>query len=164
NLAGPAPFHRRLAARRAGGAGGPHPKGGQLVRPVPKRKVAAYQTAKFGLVGLSQSLRYEYGPAGLGVTALCPGWVDTDIVTAARERGWVSGSFRIPSSFAMPPDRVAARAVRAIRRNEGLVAVGVPARLLWMLHRLSPALVDRWQHRNPRPPPSPASPPPTPPP
>src|SRR5262249_43863524 len=54
---------------------------------VPKRKVAAYQTAKFGLVGLSQSLRYEYGPAGLGVTALCPGWVDTDIVTAARERG-----------------------------------------------------------------------------
>jgi NAD(P)-dependent dehydrogenase (short-subunit alcohol dehydrogenase family) len=36
-------------------------------------RLAAYQTSKFALVGFSESLRVEYGPRGLGVTALCPG-------------------------------------------------------------------------------------------
>src|SRR6202023_3217394 len=43
---------------------------------VPLRKGAAYQTSKFGLVGLSAALRAEYG-RDIGVTALCPGFVRT---------------------------------------------------------------------------------------
>jgi short-subunit dehydrogenase len=46
-------------------------------------RVAAYSTTKFGLVGFSESLRYEFGRAGLGVTALCPGLVDTNLFSSA---------------------------------------------------------------------------------
>jgi 3-oxoacyl-[acyl-carrier protein] reductase len=105
---------------------------------VPKRKIAAYQMSKYALVGLSQSLRCEYSPAGLGVTALCPGFVDTNLLAAARDTGWISRRFHFPSFLSMSPDRVAARAVRAIYKNKGVVVVGAHARLLWGAHRMFP--------------------------
>jgi NAD(P)-dependent dehydrogenase (short-subunit alcohol dehydrogenase family) len=36
-----------------------------------------YVAGKFGLVGLSASVYREYSAAGIGVTAICPGWTDT---------------------------------------------------------------------------------------
>ena len=42
-------------------------------------KLTAYNVSKFGLQGLSESLRAEYGRTGLGVTSLCPGFVKTNI-------------------------------------------------------------------------------------
>jgi short-subunit dehydrogenase len=105
---------------------------------VPKRKIAAYQMSKYALVGLSQSLRYEYSPAGLGVTALCPGFVDTNLLAAARESGWITRRIHFPSFLSMSPDRVAARAVRAIYKNKGLVVVGGHTRFLWAAHRMFP--------------------------
>ena len=107
---------------------------------VPKRKLAAYQMSKYALVGLSRSLRCEYSPAGLGVTALCPGLVDTNLLAAARDSGWISRRFPFPSFLSMSPDRVAARAVRAIYKNKGLVVVGGHARILWAAHRLWPRI------------------------
>ncbi|MGH6728085.1 MAG: SDR family NAD(P)-dependent oxidoreductase, partial [Pseudolabrys sp.] len=40
-------------------------------------RFAAYQTSKFALVGFSMAMRAEYGRPGFGVTALCPGFVQT---------------------------------------------------------------------------------------
>jgi NAD(P)-dependent dehydrogenase (short-subunit alcohol dehydrogenase family) len=113
---------------------------------IPKRKMAAYQTTKYALVGLSQSLRYEYGPRGLGVTTLCPGLVDTDLLKTARAQHWLAPGFDPPAFMRISPDVIAARAVRAIRRNKGLVVLTAHARLLWILYRLSPHMLDAWQH------------------
>lgn len=43
-----------------------------------------YHTAKFAVVGLSESLQQELTPLGIGVTVLCPGPVATDIVARTR--------------------------------------------------------------------------------
>lgn len=43
----------------------------------------AYCASKFGLVGLSESLYRELNPLGIRVTALCPGWVDTEMAYQA---------------------------------------------------------------------------------
>ena len=40
------------------------------------------------------------------------------------------------------PHKVATIAIRAIRRNKGLVVITPAARLIWWLARLSPGLVD----------------------
>lgn len=39
-----------------------------------------YSTAKYAVVGMSESLRPELAPVGIGVSVLCPGPVATDIV------------------------------------------------------------------------------------
>lgn len=40
-------------------------------------EMAGYATAKHGLIGLTRSLAVDYGPKGVRVNALCPGWVRT---------------------------------------------------------------------------------------
>jgi NAD(P)-dependent dehydrogenase (short-subunit alcohol dehydrogenase family) len=44
-----------------------------------------YTTAKFGVVGLSESLNLELPPLGIGVTVLCPGPVATGIVQRSAD-------------------------------------------------------------------------------
>jgi len=41
--------------------------------------VGAYSASKFGLVGMSEALRRELAPHGIGVSILCPGLVSTRI-------------------------------------------------------------------------------------
>jgi NAD(P)-dependent dehydrogenase (short-subunit alcohol dehydrogenase family) len=43
-----------------------------------------YGASKFAVVGLSQSLRDELAPNGIGVSVLCPGFVRSRIATSAR--------------------------------------------------------------------------------
>jgi len=54
--------------------------------------MAGYATAKHGLIGLTRSLARDYGPRGVRVNVVCPGWVRTPIGddqmdTLARRRG-----------------------------------------------------------------------------
>jgi short-subunit dehydrogenase len=112
---------------------------------VPLRKGAAYQASKFGLVGLSAALRAEYG-RDIGVTALCPGFVHTPMLDRCLAGGPGQRPRVIPDWLCASPEQVAAAAVRAIRRNKGLVVVTPAARLLWWLARISPGLLD-WMTR-----------------
>jgi NAD(P)-dependent dehydrogenase (short-subunit alcohol dehydrogenase family) len=113
---------------------------------VPKRRIAAYQTSKFGLVGLSQSLRAEYSPYGLGVTALCCGFVRTDLLTTAQQQGMGNAAPRIRSWWSITPEKVARRALRAIRSNQGIVVFPLLAGLFWRVQRFSPLILDWHGH------------------
>src|SRR3990172_6279835 len=46
--------------------------------------LAAYNATKFGVLGLSEALWEELRPHGVGVTAVCPGLIDTPITRSAR--------------------------------------------------------------------------------
>ena len=50
------------------------------------RYIAAYVAAKHAMVGLTRALAEEFGPQGIHVNAVCPGFVDTDLVSAAVQR------------------------------------------------------------------------------
>lgn len=50
-------------------------RSGKIAKPTS----GAYAASKFGLVGLSEALYREVTADGIRVTALCPGWVDTDM-------------------------------------------------------------------------------------
>ena len=111
---------------------------------VPFRNAAAYQTSKFGLVGFTQALHGEFGRRWFGVTAICPGFVDTAMIAPWLPRfpAWVGRA---------TPEKVAAKTVWAIRRNKRLVMITATARLGWWVTRLSPDLaawvnrvVSRW--------------------
>jgi 3-oxoacyl-[acyl-carrier protein] reductase len=106
----------------------------------PWRKTAAYQTSKYGLVGFSQALHAEYHRAHFGVTALCPGFVDTPLLEGATPEG-EERKRSAPPFVSTTPEKVSAKAIDAIRRNRGLVVVTPHAQFYWRLTRLSPRLV-----------------------
>jgi len=114
-------------------------------------RLAAYNTSKFALVGFSESLRAEYGPRGIGVTALCPAIVRTDIFKSAMTGGDKKVP-KLPGWLTVSPERIARRAVRAIRKDQGLVVVTAPAQFLWLVKRLFPGILCQLQRfRFPRP-------------
>jgi NAD(P)-dependent dehydrogenase (short-subunit alcohol dehydrogenase family) len=47
-----------------------------------KGSLAAYASSKFALMALCQAMRQEGWSAGIRVTAVCPGWVNTDMAAA----------------------------------------------------------------------------------
>ncbi|MDJ0922763.1 MAG: SDR family NAD(P)-dependent oxidoreductase [Henriciella sp.] len=47
---------------------------------------APYNATKFAVVGYSETLRNELAGEGIGVSALCPGWVNTNIHKTGFER------------------------------------------------------------------------------
>ncbi len=110
-------------------------------------KLAAYCTTKFAMVGFSDALRAEYGREGLGVTALCPGFVRTNLFTSAPLPENGKGQHKIPPRFfSTTPEKVARAAVRSIRRNRRLVVVEPFARFLCTVKRLAPGVVDFFLH------------------
>jgi 3-oxoacyl-[acyl-carrier protein] reductase len=105
------------------------------------RKTAAYQTSKFGLVGLSAALRAEYCGEHFGVTALCPGFVHSSLLkSTATDKA--DREIKVPAWICASAEGTAVKAIRAIRRNQGLVLVTPAAHLYWRLGRLFPGLVD----------------------
>lgn len=106
------------------------------------RKGAAYQASKSGLVGFTAALRAEYSRPEFGVTALCPGFVRTPMLDRFATGDSQQARHKIPDWITLSPEYVAARTLRAVRRNEGLVVIPAIARLLWRVSRLSPGLMD----------------------
>ena len=82
---------------------------------------AAYHATKFGLVGLTESLRADYGRQGIGVTTVCPGFVTSNLFEAGT-RSNQNGEIRHPPAWACTtPENVARKTIRAIYRNRRLV-------------------------------------------
>jgi short-subunit dehydrogenase len=105
-------------------------------------KVAAYCASKFAMVGFSESLRNELGRQGLGVTALCPGFVRTNLFTNAPLEAKVEEHKLPPTAICTTPDRVANAAVKAIYRNRRLVVMEPFARVMYATKRFAPWLMD----------------------
>jgi short-subunit dehydrogenase len=101
-------------------------------------RYAAYHVSKFGLVGFSEAIRAEFGRHGLGVTAVCPGPVLTSLYKNSpcgyRHRATPSP----PAWLCTTADRVAAKTIRAIYRNQAVTFVGLTAHLLHYSKRLAP--------------------------
>ncbi|MCH7751263.1 MAG: SDR family oxidoreductase [Planctomycetes bacterium] len=110
------------------------------------RKLALYTASKFGLVGFGESLRAEYGRRGLGVTALCPGFVDTNLFDTAPRGIDRQESKRPPRWMLATPEKIAARAVNSIYRNRAVDVTQPYAQLAYYGKRFFPGLLDWANH------------------
>jgi len=107
---------------------------------VASNRCAAYHASKFGLVGFTEALRAECGRTSVGVTALCPGFVNTGLFTALADESH-SPARLPPKLVCTSPEKVAAKAIKAIRRNRGLALVTPLAHAAFVAKRLSPSLL-----------------------
>lgn len=82
-----------------------------------------YTTAKYGVVGLSESLNGELAPAGIGVTVLCPGPVATDIVQRTAQSIPMSG-LALSEEQERQGDEQRAQAIEMLKSGVGIEAVG----------------------------------------
>jgi NAD(P)-dependent dehydrogenase (short-subunit alcohol dehydrogenase family) len=104
-------------------------------------RFAAYHVSKFGLVGFSEAMRAEFNRHGLGVTAVCPGPVLTELYKKSGCGYADRETPHPPAWLCTTAERVAAKTVRAIYRNEAVTLVGAAAHLLYYAKRFAPSLL-----------------------
>jgi short-subunit dehydrogenase len=97
---------------------------------VPMRVASIYITAKAAVLGLSEELRGELEPDNIGVSAFCPGPVQTNISQCGELRperyransGYAEVEARLKerqnSPLWMEPDEVGERVLAGLRRND----------------------------------------------
>ena len=95
--------------------------------------LAPYSATKFAVVGYSESLRQDLAEHGIGVAALCPGWVDTQIYESGFERPSRAGQERTAEdeatlegarnffSTGLPPRKVAQWVIESMKRDAGYI-------------------------------------------
>jgi NAD(P)-dependent dehydrogenase (short-subunit alcohol dehydrogenase family) len=127
-------------------------RGGQVVNLsstagfVGNEALAAYCTTKFGVFGLSESLREELGPHGISVATICPGIINTPITKSSRLRGkWSAPGVqdRIVDGFAKRnygPEKVAEAILAAAASGATVVPVSPEAWTLYVMKRIAPRL------------------------
>lgn len=114
--------------------------------------LAAYSATKFAVLGLSEALREELHPHGIGVTAVCPGIINTPITTNARARGAATDSARRERMVSFyqrrnyGPERVARNIFKAVDRGRVVAPVSPEAWIAYGIKRLSPRLAG-WTSR-----------------
>ena len=113
-------FLPRMIAR---GAGGHVVNTASMAGLIASQGLGVYNTTKYAVVGLSETLAKDLRPYGIGVSVLCPMGVDTRIRDAARNRppalrnppGAVPAGEVPLMGRTLDPETVAAQTVLAIR-------------------------------------------------
>jgi NAD(P)-dependent dehydrogenase (short-subunit alcohol dehydrogenase family) len=114
--------------------------------------LVAYSATKFAVLGLSEALREELRPHRIGVTAICPGIINTPITRNARARGRVDDPVRRERLVSLyqrrnyGPDRVAQNILKAVQRNRSVAPIAPEAWLAYAIKRVSPRLAG-WTAR-----------------
>ena len=107
----------------------------------------AYVATKYAVLGLSEALREEIAPHRIGVTAVCPGIINTGIIEATRMRGAQdtdAARAEIKRSYTRrnyTPERVAENVLRAIQRNRAVAPISPEAWTFYYLKRFFPGFV-----------------------
>ena len=107
--------------------------------------ISAYGVAKAGVVALSEALRAEMHPYGVGVTVACPAFVKTGLLDSFRSthpdtRATVT---RWMETSGVTAEQIAEEIASAVTRNKFLLLTHGPTRSAWRFKRWFPEMYYR---------------------
>ncbi|MFE0131662.1 SDR family oxidoreductase [Streptomyces sp. NPDC059037] len=136
-------FGRQMAER---GQGGHIVNTASAAAYQPSKALPAYSTSKAAVLMLSECLRAELAGQGIGVSAICPGFVNTNITATSRfvgvdtdeEKRRQKKTSRLYGLRNYPPEKVADAVLRAVVKNQAVVPVTPEARGAHLMSRFTP--------------------------
>ncbi|AZM93193.1 MULTISPECIES: SDR family oxidoreductase [Streptomyces] len=148
-------FGRQMAER---GQGGHIVNTASAAAYLPSRTLPAYSTSKAAVLMLSECLRAELASKSIGVSAICPGIVNTNItatsrfagVDAAEEKRRQERSSRLYGLRNFPPEKVADAILLAVVKNRAVVPVTPESKAALWMSRYAPNALRRIARLEPR--------------
>jgi short-subunit dehydrogenase/pimeloyl-ACP methyl ester carboxylesterase len=116
---------------------------------LPSKSMVAYSTTKAAVLALSESLRADLADEGITVTAVCPGFVNTNIAKSTvyagmtaeqqeRARQKADAAYRRRN---YTPEATAKAIVKAVRTGPPVLPVAAESRIGYALRRISPSMI-----------------------
>lgn len=132
--------------------------GGQIVNIAslaafaPQQAMSAYSTSKAAVLMFSECLRAELASDSVGVTAICPGVIDTAIpsrthITGVSEQEEAELRAKLQKRFdqrGYPPSKVADSIVKAVAKNRAVQPVAPEAWAGYLTSRVAPGVMRRF--------------------
>ncbi|OBG26481.1 SDR family oxidoreductase [Mycobacterium sp. 852002-51057_SCH5723018] len=114
---------------------------------IPSKSMVAYSTTKAAVLAFSESLRADLADEGISVTAVCPGFVNTNIAKSTvyagmtaeqqeRARQKADAAYRRRN---FTPEDVAKAIVKAVRTRPAVLPIAAESRIGYALRRISPS-------------------------
>lgn len=141
-------FASRMVAR---GTGGHIVNVSSMAAYSPQQSMNAYATSKAAVFMFGDCLRAELDQAGIGLTTICPGVIDTDIVRTTRfdvpadkadkvaaRRAQIEKAF---TARRYGPDKVAKAIVSSVKKNKAVRPVAPEAYLVYGVAHLLPQVM-----------------------
>lgn len=114
----------------------------------PTATESAYVACKAAVLAFSRCLRADWHGHGVGVSVICPGIVNTPIISRTRFRGAQADPAEVSRKTELfrrrnyPPSRVAEAILAAVEHDRAVVPVSPEAKVAWALNRLLPVAVS----------------------
>lgn len=112
----------------------------------PSIMVIPYSTAKYGIVGLSHSLRMEAKQWGVKVSVACPSLINTPIWTSSQVRASTAKrpldylALFTPKPKLIHPEQAAKAILKGVLKNKATIISDNYSLYLWWTYRLCPTL------------------------
>jgi short-subunit dehydrogenase/pimeloyl-ACP methyl ester carboxylesterase len=116
---------------------------------LPSKSMVAYSTTKAAVLAFSESLRADLADEGITVTAVCPGFVNTNIAKStiyagmsaeqqARAREKADAAYRRRN---YTPEATARAIVKAVRSGPAVLPIAAESRIGYAMRRISPSMI-----------------------
>jgi NAD(P)-dependent dehydrogenase (short-subunit alcohol dehydrogenase family)/pimeloyl-ACP methyl ester carboxylesterase len=116
---------------------------------LPSKSMIAYGTTKAAVLAFSESLRADLADEGITVTAVCPGFVNTNIAKSTvyagmsadqqeRARQKADAAYRRRN---YTPEATAKAIVKAVKTGPPVLPIAAESRVGYAMRRISPSLV-----------------------
>lgn len=116
---------------------------------LPSKSMVAYSTTKAAVLALSESLRADFADEGITVTAVCPGFVNTNIAKNTiyagmsteqqeRARGKADAAYRRRN---FTPEATAKAIVKAVRTGPAVLPIAAESKIGYAMRRISPGMI-----------------------
>jgi short-chain dehydrogenase of various substrate specificities len=103
---------------------------------LPLENFSVYAASKAFALSYSYALRAELKSKGITVTAICPGWVETEFAACAHNGEGVNGPKALKPMA--PADKVVAKAIRAANANRAVSIYGLTWKCMHVFSKLLP--------------------------
>lgn len=105
-------------------------------------EMCSYNVAKAGVIAVSETIRTELSPLGIGVSVVCPSFIKTNLMDQfrspdARQRNLAQGFF---NKSIMSVEAVARCIIRSASRNKLHILPQIDAKYMWWSKRHFPWL------------------------
>jgi len=125
-------------------------KSGQIVNIASLAAVAnaptmsSYNVTKAGVVSLSETLRHELTPYGIGVTVVCPSFFQTNLAETMRtpEQGMENTVKKLLAGGKLSAEQVAKKIVDGANKNTFMVLPHLEGKALHLIKRYAPFLYN----------------------
>ena len=116
---------------------------------LPSKSMIAYGTTKAAVLAFSESLRADLADEGITVTAVCPGFVNTNIAKSTVYAGMTTDEQERARQKAdtayrrrnYTPEATAKAIVKAVKTGPPVLPIAAESRVGYAMRRISPSLV-----------------------